>query len=242
MIDLHSHILPAIDDGSKDLEMSLEMAKQTVEAGVTKMVCTPHIHQGYFDNNKETIRAPLKLLARGIEARDIPLKLAFAAEVRICPEITTWVSNESIPFIGKWENKNALLLELPHSHVPPGTDNLIRWLLNNSIQPIVAHPERNRDIIADYSKLKMLRQAGAIFQVTAGAFCSRFGDAVSDVAHRLLMENMIAFVASDMHNIDRRPNDMGFCREKLSTLVGQKATVELTYDTPNEITQDLKWL
>jgi protein-tyrosine phosphatase len=241
LIDLHSHILPGIDDGAKDLESSLSMAMQAVEVGVTKMVCTPHIHQGYFDNNFASIQQAFKSLTTKLAEAQCPLKIAYAAEVRICPEITDWVKKGSIPYIGQWEGRDAMLLELPHSHVPPGSDNLVRWLLNNNVQPIIVHPERNRDIMADYRKLAPLKQAGAIFQVTAGSFCGRFSENSLEVALRMLEEGKIAFIASDTHNIDRRPNDMGACLDVIKTTVDEQMAIKLLTDIPNLITQELSW-
>lgn len=241
MIDLHSHILAGIDDGAKDLDISLAMAMQAIDAGVTRMVCTPHIHQGYFDNNLTNIQQAFETLTIKLRQAECPLRIAFAAEVRICPEITDWVKKGQIPFIGKWKNRDAMLLELPHSHVPPGSENLIRWLMSNHIQPIIVHPERNRDIIDDYKKISLLRQAGAIFQVTAGSLCGRFSDGASQVAMRMLQEDKIAFIASDTHNTNRRPNDMGACMDVLLPLVGERRTSLLLFDTPNLITQELEW-
>jgi protein-tyrosine phosphatase len=241
LIDLHSHILPGIDDGAKDLDSSLAMAIQAVDVGVTKMVCTPHIHQGYFDNNFATIGQAFKGLTEKLKEAQCPLKISFAAEVRICPEITDWVKKGLIPYIGQWKGRNAMLLELPHSHVPPGSDNLIRWLINNNVQPIVVHPERNRDIMSDYRKLTLLKQAGAIFQVTAGSFCGRFAQNALETAFKMLDEDKIAFIASDTHNTDRRPNDMGACLDVIKNIVGEEKAANLLYDTPDLITQELLW-
>lgn len=241
MIDLHSHILPGIDDGARSIDNSVEMAVQAIEAGVTKMVCTPHIHQGYFNNDLSSIKSAFDELKHQLVDSNSALKIAYAAEVRICPEVTQWIQNGTIPFIGKWKDRHAFLLELPHSHVPPGSDNLIRWLVAKGVQPIVVHPERNRDIINDYRKLGPLKQAGAIFQVTAGAFVGRFSEAVKDVALRMLEEQKIAFIASDTHNIERRPNDMGACRDTLLSLISEESVHQLMYATPDLITKDLAW-
>ncbi len=241
MIDLHSHILAGIDDGSKNLENSLAMAYQAVECGVTKMVCTPHIHQGYFDNNLVSIKQAFdKLILKLAEAK-CHLKIAFSAEVRIGIEITDWIKKGQIPYIGTWQGRNAMLLELPHSHVPPGTENLLRWLMDNQVQPIIVHPERNRDVMADYRKLASLQQAGAIFQVTAGAFCGRFSDKVEETAMKMLKDDNITFIASDTHNTDRRPNDMGACRDVLVPLVGEQKASLMLSQTPDLITQNLAW-
>lgn len=241
MIDLHSHILAGIDDGAKNTDQSIAMAKQAVAAGVTKMVCTPHIHQGYFDNTISSIQNAFDQLKNALLEAHCDLKIAFAAEVRICPEITDWVKQGTIPYIGKWNGRNALLVELPHSHVPPGSDNLVRWLMNNNVQPIIVHPERNRDIMADYRKLSLLKQAGAIFQVTAGSFCGRFSEPSAQTALTMLNEGKITFIASDTHNTERRPNDMGACLDVIKDVVGQDQALKLLNDTPDMITQDLSW-
>jgi protein-tyrosine phosphatase len=241
LIDLHSHILPGIDDGAKTLEDSIELAKHSVANGVTHMMCTPHIHQGIFDNNVETIELSFTQLIAAVRQNNIALKLAYSCEIRITPDILTWVAHKSLPFIGEWKGKQALLLELPHSHIPPGVENLVRWLLKNNIQPIIPHPERNRDIIADYNRINMLKRIGCIFQVTAGAFIGRFNEQVQTIAERLLSENLIAYVASDMHNLHRRPNDMLACKQALTQIAGSAKAQALVYDIPFEISQNMNW-
>lgn len=241
MIDLHSHILPGIDDGAKDLSDSIAMAKQAMKAGVTHMMCTPHILQGYYDNTRSTISSALEILLQGLADSGCSLKLAFASEVRITPEILQWVSKNKIPYLGKWQGKNLLLLELPHSHIPAGTDNLLRWLSKNNVQVVIAHPERNRDIIADYNKLAMLRRTGCLFQITAGSFTGRFSEAVKELAMKMLEDDTVTYIASDMHSLDRRPNDMGTAFDLLTQLVGAEKANSLTLDIPRQITQFTQW-
>ncbi|MDO6712192.1 histidinol-phosphatase [Aliiglaciecola sp. 2_MG-2023] len=241
MIDLHSHILPGIDDGAKDLQSALDMAQQALGVGVDKMVCTPHIHMGYFDNNIQIIKTVYQTLLMALKKTECELKIAFAAEVRICPEIIQWVKTNDIPYIGQWQGRKAMLLELPHSHIPPGSDKLIRWLMSNHIQPIIVHPERNRDIIANFKRIYPLKRAGAIFQVTAGSITGRFSPSIRDIAFKMLDEELISFVASDTHNTDRRPNDMGLCRDVLLDRVGEPLSSQLLFDTPKKITEHLQW-
>jgi len=241
LIDLHSHILPAIDDGAKTLEDAVAMAKHSVECGVTHMMCTPHIHQGVFENNLATITPAYEQLVSALKTQQIPLKLAFSCEVRVTPDILQWVETKSLPFIGEWEGKKALLLELPHSHIPPGVENLVRWLLKNDIQPIIPHPERNRDIIADYNKINLLKRVGCLFQVTAGAFIGRFSVQVQLVAERLLADNLITYVASDMHSLQRRPNDMLACKQALTHIASSDTANALVYDVPSIITKNINW-
>lgn len=242
MIDIHNHILPGIDDGSDALATSLQMAEQALECGVTHIVCTPHIHQGYFDNTPDKIIETTQQLAHYLKSAGCSLKLACAAELRICPEIMQWCTDNTLPYIGRWQDKNVILLELPHSHVPAGTDNLIRWLLNKNVQPLIAHPERNRDILADYRKFDMLKRCGCIFQITAGSVIGRFSAPIQVLASKMLSEKSVCVIASDSHNLERRPNDMGLCRDALMQTFDQDYVTALLDTNPREITQSLHWM
>ncbi len=208
MIDLHSHILPGIDDGARSLDIALEMAQQAVDCGISRMVCTPHIHKGYFDNSLGTIKPVFDELVSAVQAAEIPLALSYAAEVRVNELIPIWYKQGELPFIGELNGKKILLLEMPHSHVPQGLESLIKWLLRNNVQPLIAHPERNRELLAEPAKFSWLQRQGCLFQITAGALTGRFGDNVAQFALCLMHRRSFHVVASDTHDPIRRPNDM----------------------------------
>ena len=241
MIDLHSHILPGIDDGAPDLAASLAMAEQSVAVGVSHMVCTPHIHQSYFDNDIDLITQAYHSLVKHLAQAGCPLKLSFAAEIRITPDIMIWRKQGKIPFIGRWQDKDVMLLELPHSHIPPGTDNLLRWLARNGIQAVIAHPERNRDIIANPDKINALKRAGCLFQATAGAFTGRFSEKGKHTAGLLLARDLITYVASDTHSVNRRPNDMAKAFIEVAALKDKEYAERLFKQTPWLISQGNLW-
>lgn len=234
MIDLHSHILPGIDDGARTLDIALEMAQQAVTCGVSHMVCTPHIHRGYFDNSQSSIEAAFHSFYEHVKRESIPLSLSFAAEVRVNELIPIWYKNGELPFLGKYNGKNVLLLEMPHSHIPQGLDVLIKWLLRNNIQPLIAHPERNRELIAENHKFNWLQRQGCLFQATAGAFVGRFGERVEEFAFRLLEKRAFHVVASDTHDLVRRPNDMQEAFEVVSKDNPEYAKV-LFFSAPGQI-------
>ncbi len=219
----------------------MALAKHSYETGVTHMVCTPHIHQGVYDNNLATIKPAFTQLIATLKEQQVPLKLAMSCEVRVTPDILSWVKSDSLPFIGEWEGKKALLLELPHSHIPPGIENLVRWLLKSNIQPIIPHPERNRDIIAEYNRIHILQRIGCLFQVTAGAFTGRFNEQVQLTAERLLADKLISYVASDMHSLLRRPNDMFACKQTITELADSDIANSLVYDVPLKISKNMNW-
>lgn len=241
MIDLHSHILPGIDDGAPDLAASVAMAEQSICAGVTHMVCTPHIHQGYFDNTLNSISDTYQSLVAHLAQAKCPLKLSFAAELRITPDIMQWYATGQIPYLGQWQNKDVVLLELPHSHIPPGTENLLRWLVKHNVQPVIAHPERNREIMANHQRIDMLKQSGCLFQVTAGAFIGRFSEAVQLTARAFLARDMITYVASDTHSVHRRPNDMQLAYAEVAALSSEQHAQRLFRTTPWLITKGNQW-
>lgn len=241
MIDLHSHILPGIDDGAQTIGDTLAIAQNAVDNGVTHMMCTPHINYGTFNNSPSTIEPAFKKALSAIHSANIPLKIAMACEMRICPEVIALVNNANLPFIGQWKNRSAVLLELPHSHIPPGAENLIKWLVQSNIQPIIPHPERNRDVLANYAKAKWLKQQGCLFQVTAGAFVKRFSDKVSNTVWKLLNDGLIDYVASDTHNVTRRPNDMLIAYEAVEQKQGRDIAQQLFLETPQQITAQVEW-
>lgn len=216
MIDLHSHILPGIDDGARSLDIALEMAQQAVDGGVRHMVCTPHIHKGYFDNTLKSIEHSFLEFKKEIIRASIPLSLSYAAEVRVNELIPVWYKQKALPFLGTYNGKHILLLEMPHSHIPQGLEVLIKWLLKNNVQPLIAHPERNRELLAEQHKFSWLQRQGCIFQVTAGALTGRFGDKVEDFALSMMRNKAFHVVASDTHDLVRRPNDMGAAYDVVS--------------------------
>lgn len=235
MIDLHCHLLPGIDDGAKDVADAVDLAAMAYKSGITHVVCTPHIHEGYFDNNIENIKNTHSIFRGALEKAKIPLKSHFAAEVRISQSIITLAKTNRLPFLGYLYGKPVLLLELPHSHIPPGTEQLITWLKANNILPMIAHPERNRDILANYNKAKWLRGKGVLFQITAGAITGTFGERVQHCASQLLQDHFADVVATDSHNVHRRPPELAGAYELLLSEYGKAAADDLCLNNPLEI-------
>lgn len=240
MIDLHSHILPDIDDGARSVDMSLAMAQQAVDAGVSHMVCTPHMHWGTFDNDMQNIEQAFKSLCTHISEARIPISLSWAAEVRLNEMVPVWHKKRQLPFLGTYKEKHVLLLELPHSHIPAGTEQLIKWLLANNIQPLIPHPERNRDVWERPEKIVWLKNLGCLFQVTAGALTGRFGELVQDISITMLNDDLIHVVASDTHDTKRRPNDMREAFNVVSNVHSKKAAEDLFIKNPGTIIENLE--
>lgn len=235
MIDVHSHIIPGIDDGARTMDMALDMARQTVDAGVTHLVCTPHMHWGTFDNTKPIIKRGFDALVEEVDKAGIQLDLSWAGEIRINEMVPVWFKEDKLPYLGCIDEKQVLLLEMPHSNMPAGLDQLFRWLRNAGVQPLVPHPERNRDIWKQPQKIQWLRNQGCLLQVTAGAFTGRFGEHVQQIAESMLENNQIDLVASDTHDTKRRPNEMGEAYKRVSALHSSEKAEQLFVQTPRNI-------
>ena len=235
MIDLHCHLLPGIDDGARDLDQALRLARMAVADGITHCVATPHIHPGRYDNTLASITATFTEFKQALADAQVPLQLGMAAEIRLSEEILVMVAQQQVPFLGKWEGGRVLLLELPHSHIPPGVEQLIRWLQKQNIRPMIAHPERNKDVLRDFNKVLPLAREGCLFQVTAGAVAGDFGEGPMQRAQELLQQGLVTILATDAHHEVRRPPVLEKGRRAAEIVVGESASWDLVRHNPGRI-------
>ena len=235
MIDLHCHLLPGIDDGPEDLASALRLARHAVSAGIRISVVTPHMHFGRYDNRAATIRDAAQMFQQVLDAENIPLRIMSAAEVRLDHEILSWVAEEHIPYIGHWQGERVMLLEFPHSHIPVGADKLVEWLRKQQIRPMIAHPERNKDVLRSIDKLTPFVRMGCLLQVTAGAVAGAFGEYARACAADLLARGWVTVLASDAHNMEARPPELEPGRAAAALIVGEEESWKLVRARPAEI-------
>ena len=239
MIDLHCHILPGIDDGASDLTESLALLQLAVADGITQMVATPHINPGYFDNNKTTIKQALATLRQALDAQHLPIKIAAAAEIRVTADLMPAFEQGQLPILGHWQQQQVLLLEFPHSHVPAGSDKLVKWLLQRGVIPMIAHPERNRDVQNDPKILGPLIRAGCLFQLTASSLLGDLGERHQDCARLLLQQRLFTVMATDSHNLLRRPPKLAEARAEVARLIDESYAELLVHTNPQLISASL---
>lgn len=235
MIDLHSHLLPGIDDGAANLEDALQLVDIAVDDGITHSVITPHIHLNRYDNDVRSIQAAFKVLQQALLQRNIPLRIAYAAEVRIDPQILTMIASDRIPFLGELGGYKILLLEFPHSTILPGTEKFIEYLLSRKIRPLVAHPERNKAVLTRLQKIEPIREAGAMLQVTARSITGGFGSSAKNRALEMLDRGWIDVVATDAHNVAYRPPRLQIAYEVVAERAGEEVAARLFRETPAAI-------
>ncbi|WP_289029409.1 CpsB/CapC family capsule biosynthesis tyrosine phosphatase [uncultured Paraglaciecola sp.] len=235
MIDLHSHILPGVDDGAQALDDSLTMLRMAVDSGVTTQVLTPHIHVGRYNNTKADLKEHFLKFRDRVDAENIPISLLLAAEMRIGPEIMNLTINDSIPYLGVFEGRRTFLLEFPRGDVPLGSDNLVKWLLAKNYLPVIVHPERNSAFLGRYSKLQRFLDLGCPIQITASSLTGKFGRDVQIMAEQLLLDEQVSAIASDCHNVKGRAPDLDKGFDSASKIIGTEHAKRLTCGMPKAL-------
>jgi protein-tyrosine phosphatase len=235
VIDLHCHYLPGIDDGAQTLEESLALAKAAVTAGITTAVMTPHVHPGRYENTKASISTLCAAFQQVLTHEQIALQVRPGGEVRISAEIMQMIEDDEIPFLGVADGYRIMLLEFPHSHLLLGADKLVRWLLSRRIKPLIAHPERNKEVMRNVDKIAPFVEAGCLLQLTGGSIIGQFGKPAQQCARTLIERGWASVVATDAHNLEHRPPNLDLAYDALAEIGGDAFARQLTTDTPAKL-------
>jgi len=199
-VDLHCHILPALDDGSASLAVSLDLARQAVLDGIGYILATPHHLDRHYVNSAETVRQAVSAFQAELDRAQIDLKIFPGQEVHLNGHLMDHLDD----LLGIDTGRRYLLLELPHEMVPSYVDEVIFQLSCEGITPVIAHPERNAQIIAEPQRLYELIKQGALAQVTATSLVGTFGRQVQRTAKELVKCGLVQVVASDAHHLPKR--------------------------------------
>ncbi len=229
MIDLHSHLLPGIDDGATDVAMSLAMARMAVADGIATMACTPHIYPGMYDNHGDGIRAAVISLQAALDDDGIALRLVDGADVHLDPGLLDGLRDGRVPTIA---GSRYLLLEPPHHVAPPRFEESVFGLMAAGYTPVITHPERLSWVETHYDLFVRLARRGAWMQVTSGALTGRFGRRGRYWAERFTSEGHTMILATDAHHPQRRPPLLAEGREAAAALVGSEEARHMVETRP----------
>jgi len=201
LIDIHSHILPEVDDGALTMEEAVSMAKLAVNEGITKIIATPHHQNGAFFNRKQDILKRVKELNYVFQRENISLEVLPGQETRIYGDLLEDLEKGDILTLN---HTNYLFIELPSGYVPRYTEQLLFEVLLKGLTPIIVHPERNAGFIENPEKLLNLVKKGTLTQVTTNSLIGHFGKKIQKFSMQLIEANLTHFIASDAHNISTR--------------------------------------
>ena len=198
MIDIHSHVLPGIDDGSKNITMSLDILKGLEEQGVTDLICTPHyIAETSQVSPRNKNLELLEKLQKSAEKKGLKIKLYLGNEIYIDKNIPKLLRLKKISPLGK---SKYLLVELPMSGEFEQYEDILLSLIQKKWKVILAHPERYHSFQKNYSKLTELHNQGILLQCNLGSFIGQYGKHAKKTAQKIAKDKLIYCVGTDIHH------------------------------------------
>lgn len=238
MIDIHSHILPGLDDGAQTWEEALQMARLAVADGIRIMVASPHLYQNRVVDNetlndKETILDTVKQFKQKLREEEIDLEILPGCDTPLCFELIRLMDNGQLLTIN--DGNRYLLLELPDTSFPPATEQVCFRLQSKGVTPIITHPERNFIIQEMPAKIERLLDLGCLVQITGSSLLGVFGRGVAKFTRLLVKKGYVHLVASDAHNTRSRPPVLSPAVEALSALVGPEQARAMVTVIPEKI-------
>jgi len=222
MIDIHSHILPGVDDGAQIEADSIEMASAAVEQGIHTIIATPHHRNGKYENSRENIEKQVDILNGLFESKAIPLTVLAGQEVRINGDMIEDIENGELLSL---HHTKYLFVEFPSGHIPRYAKQMLFDIQVAGYTPIIVHPERNRELMEHPERLYEIVRKGALTQVTAASVVGKFGKKIQKFTHQLIEADLTHFIASDAHNTTTR----GFCMQDAFEMVKEQYGAESYY-------------
>lgn len=195
-IDIHSHLLPAIDDGAKTFEDSLRLVKTLQSFGVSQFITTPHIIQHVWENSHEQILANKETTARKLEEANINVPFHAAAEYLMDDQFVRLFQSEKLLTL----KDNYVLVEMSYINPPLQLYSILFDLQLAGYIPILAHPERYLFYHTNFNEYQKLKKAGCLFQLNLLSVVGYYGENITKIANQLLQKGMYDYVGSDVHH------------------------------------------
>ena len=229
MVDIHHHLLWGLDDGAKDFETSVAMAKASAAGGVTAIVCTPHAN-GQYHFDPDLNRAKATQLQARLDADEVKLKVGLGCDFHLSYDNIVEAKQNSKKF--SINGLGYLMVEIPDYGVPPGLNETFYELQLAGMIPVLTHPERNPTLVADPSRLAEWMRGGVLVQVTGDSVTGKMGKTAEKMAHQLLSKRWVHFLATDAHGIDRRPPRLSEARDLVARKYGRDYAESLVEANP----------
>ncbi|MEX0973788.1 MAG: CpsB/CapC family capsule biosynthesis tyrosine phosphatase [Bacillota bacterium] len=195
--DVHCHVLPGLDDGPKDAESSLKLARMASESGARRIVATPHFLPGVFEPSPADIRLQIRLLNERLAQENIEVEVMEGCEAYLSERLCRDYKDGKILTIG---GSRHVLVELPSMSLPPGALDELFALRVLGAGVILAHPERNLDLCRNPALTRELAENGILLQVNAGSLMGVYGREADAFASSLFREGLVHFIGSDAHS------------------------------------------
>lgn len=197
-VDMHSHLLPGIDDGSTDIDNSIELIRNLHEMGYQKFITTPHIYRDIYPNTPQTILTKLEIVRQRLKEEQLDIEIYAAAEYFCDEAFEEYIEEKKLLTLG---NTNFVLFEISFDEQNANMTRAIFNMLLNGYKPILAHPERYSYWHNDFSKYENLIDRDVKLQINLNSLTGQYGAMTKHVAEKLIHRGMVSFVGTDCHHM-----------------------------------------
>lgn len=238
MIDIHTHLIPGVDDGSKSIEDTLEIFKEAEKAGFTDIILTSHYLIDYYETKPEELIPWKDKLQEMLENEGIKIKLHSGMEVYISQELNTLMKENKILTLA---NSKYLLVELPMSTSVKYLDYIIYFLESIGMKLVLAHPERYKDVQKNHKLVEDYIEKGCLIQCNYGSVLGQYGNDAKKAIKYLLKKDLVHFMATDCHRKGGIYLDISKALKKIEKIVGKDKLYDITTSNARKILDDEKW-
>lgn len=232
MIDMHSHILPNIDDGSQSLETSIQMLKEAYDAGFTSVISTSHYIEESWCTSKKEREKLIEEINKKLKEEAVNIKIYNGAEAYVSTNLNKLIKEADLPTINE---TRYLLMELPMNSEIIYLNEIIYELKADGIIPIIAHPERYSYVQKEPKIIENLVKKGVLFQANYGSIIGKYGRTAEKTVKRLLKNDLIHFLGTDTHRGNSIYTEMEKILKKLTKLIGKEKLEILSNINPQKV-------
>ena len=224
LIDLHTHILPGVDDGAADPTAALDMARLAAADGIARLLATPHALRLDGGIDAAEVQGRVRTLQVAVAAAGLPLTVGYGAEMPLIAALPRQIDAGSYLSLN---GSRYLLIEPPYYGLPGDWENLLWQVQMRGLTPVLAHPERHPQLAGDLKRLRRVVERGCLLQITSGSLEGLFGGQAQAAARRLLRESLVHLLASDAHNATSRPPHVAKAVALAAEIIGREAAFRL---------------
>lgn len=235
MIDMHSHVLPNLDDGSRSIEETFNLIQEAQNAGFEAIIATSHYMEGYYETATAEREVWVSAIYKKLQEKGIDLKLYIGNEIYLSENMIKLLEEGKASTIN---DTSYVLFEMPLNVEPLNLYDIIYEMLQYKLVPILAHPERYTFVQKDPELIYDLIQKGVLMQANYASILGYYGKRAQMTVKKFLENNMIHFLGSDVHRQNTIYVRMPEILEKLESIIGKQKLIELTTINPKLVLQN----
>ena len=232
MIDVHSHIIPNVDDGSSSVSETFEMIEEARKIGFTDIILTSHFLLNSYETNSKELVFWKEKLQEVLDKKEIDVKLHSGMEIYISSQMEELIKKKKLLTLA---NSRYMLIELPLSSTVKNLDYVLYFLESISIKPIIAHPERYKCVQENPELVEEYINKGALIQCNYASILGLYGEHAKKTVIKLLKENLIDFVASDVHMPNTIYPAVSESIKRIEKIIGKERLNKITTINPQKV-------